>query len=553
MKITMAQLNPIVGDMDGNVAKAVQALSWSSQDQPDLVVLPELFIVGYPPQDYVQREWFVAKGQEALSELMNISKIYPDTGILVGSVQPVGQSPGPGPGIYNSAVLIHQGEIVFEQAKSLLPTYDVFDEDRYFRPAEEIEPFEFKGEKLGISICEDLWNDPELWPIGRTYTFDPIQILADKGATVLVNISASPFQVGKEETRYQVIRKHALKHKLPFVYVNQVGANDELIFDGRSFCLDRNGKALTVFPSCCEHIETVDLSLPPEGPDFQPLSVMESLYRALVLGTRDYILKCGFSSALVGLSGGIDSAVTFCLAVAALGKDNVLGISMPSPYSSEGSVEDSRKLAANLETAFKVIPITGMFESYLENLKEHFQGRKPDITEENIQARIRGNILMAMSNKFGSLVLTTGNKSESAMGYCTLYGDMAGGLAVIADVPKTMVYELAGYINRDSEIIPRAIIDKAPSAELRPNQKDEDSLPPYDLLDQILYYYIEQGRSPGQIVAQGFDAELVKWIVRAVNQNEYKRRQAAPALKVTSKAFGIGRKMPMAAKHNLWQ
>jgi len=550
MKITLAQMNPVIGDINGNLAKAVQALSWSAQDQPDLVVFPELFLVGYPPQDLVQRPWFVERNQEALTGLMKISKIYPETGLLVGAVQPAGK--GAFPGIYNSAVLIYRGEIVFRQPKSLLPTYDVFDEDRYFNAAETIEPCAFKNEKLGISICEDAWNDPELWPVGRIYEVDPIQILAEKGATIFINISASPFQAGKEEVRHQVILKHVLKHKLPFVYVNQVGGNDELVFDGRSFCLNRNGRPITVLPSCREHIETVDTGESGSIREYQPLSKIESLYNALVLGTRDYILKSGFSSALVGLSGGIDSAVTFCLAAAALGSDNVLGISMPSPYSSEGSVEDSRKLAANLGTEFKVIPINGIFHTYLENLKEHFQGKPPGLAEENIQARIRGNILMAMSNKFGPLVLTTGNKSESAMGYCTLYGDMCGGLGVIADVPKTMVYELARYINRDAEIIPQECLDKAPSAELRPNQKDEDTLPPYEILDQVLYYYIEEGRALAEIVEQGFDEALVRGIIKTVNMNEYKRRQAAPALKVTSKAFGIGRKMPIVAKHDLY-
>ncbi|MBW2053202.1 MAG: NAD+ synthase, partial [Deltaproteobacteria bacterium] len=476
------------------------------------------------------------------------SNQYGETGILIGAVQPAEDDVGRG--IYNSAVLIYRGEVVFEQHKSLLPAYDVFDEVRYFDPAKKIEPFPFKGEKLGISICEDAWTDPELCEPGKYYSCDPIETLVQKGATLLINLSASPFQLEKEEVRYNLIRSHALRYKLPIVYVNQVGGNDELVFDGRSVCLNRGGEPLAVLPSFKEHVETVDMNGPVSSAGYAPLEKIQSVYEALALGTRDYVRKTGFSQAVVGLSGGIDSAVTLCLAVEALGPENVLSLAMPSPYSSRGSLEDAEALAANLGVEFKIIPISNIFESYLESWKEPFAGKAPDVTEENIQARIRGNILMAFSNKFGYFLLTTGNKSELALGYCTLYGDMCGGLAVIADVPKTMVYDLAGYINRNAEIIPRGSIEKPPSAELRPNQRDEDSLPSYDILDQILYYYIEEGYSIERIVKQGFDLEMVKWVIKTMNRNEFKRKQAAPGLKVTSKAFGIGRKMPIVARHD---
>ena len=443
------------------------------------------------------------------------------------------------------------GKILLRQGKSLLPTYDVFDEMRYFDPAAEVRTVDFKGETLGISICEDAWNDPELWPRGRLYASDPIAALAGEGATILINISASPFYLGKEEIRYRLIRNHAQKHGLPFAFANQVGGNDELIFDGRSLCLDRSGDPLSVFPAFQEAVRGVDTRLPGAAGGYRPQDRMESVHEALVLGVGDYLRKCGFSRALVGLSGGIDSAVTCCLAREAIGGENVLAVSMPSPFSSKGSIEDSRKLAANIGIRFKVIPITDVYNAYLNTLKDHFEGQPADVTEENIQARIRGNILMALSNKFGHLVLSTGNKSELAVGYCTLYGDMSGGLAVISDVPKTMVYELARYINRESEVIPRAIIEKPPSAELKPGQTDQDTLPPYSVLDRILFHYLEEVLSVAEIVRLGFERKTVEWVARTVERSEYKRQQAAPGLKVTSKAFGGGRRMPVAAKMEL--
>ena len=544
MKITIAQLNPIVGDIEGNLTKLLDTLSKFAKDEPDLVVFPELFLVGYPPRDLLERKGFIEKVQNALQKLMKVSTQYPQTGILLGVPQPSNKTTGRG--LYNTAVLIYQGKILLGQNKSLLPTYDVFDEARYFDMAPEIFTVEFKGETLGISICEDMWNDPDLWP-KRIYPNDPVGQLATKGATLLINISASPFHMGKEDIRFRIIQNHAKKHKLPFVFVNQVGANDELIFDGRSLCVDGAGHPFSIFPPFREHVQTIDTTLSGTPKSYVPQNPLESVYDALILGLRDYFRKCGFSKAIVGLSGGIDSALTCCLAKEAIGAENVLGVSMPSPYSSKGSVEDSRQLAKNLGIEFKVVPISDIFSSYLTALKTPFEGRDTDVTEENIQARIRGNILMAFSNKFGNLVLSTGNKSELSVGYCTLYGDMAGGLAVISDVPKTMVYKLAYHMNRASEVIPEAILKKVPSAELKPDQKDQDTLPPYEILDELLRYYIDEGYALKDLIDLKFDPEIAKWVVRAVDRNEYKRRQAAPGLRVTSKAFGIGRRMPIAA------
>jgi len=540
MKVTIAQMNPTVGDIKGNMKKMEDVLSKTSSD---LIIFPELYITGYPPRDLLERREFIKKVQKANHEVTLLSKKYPERGILFGTVLPNKNEYGKG--LYNSAVLVYNGKILIEEHKSLLPTYDVFDEARYFDPSSEISTVSFKNEILGISICEDAWNDPDLW-LKRNYRIDPIEILVKKGATLLINISASPFSMGKDEIRYRIIRNHALKHKKRFIFVNQVGGNDELIFDGKSMYIDENGNLIDILPSFEEFIKTIDLGLKNPVP-FTPEERISSVYRALVLGLRDYMRKCGFKKAVLGLSGGIDSAVTCCIAVEAMGSENVLGVSMPSEYSSEGSVKDSKKLAENLGIEFKIIPITPIFRSYLSTLKEHFEGRKEDVTEENIQARIRGNILMALSNKFGYLVLSTGNKSELAVGYCTLYGDMSGGLAVISDVPKTMVYELAYYINRESEIIPEEIIKKPPSAELRPDQLDQDTLPPYDILDRILHLYLDQYCTYEEIVKEGLDPETVRWVINAVNRNEYKRRQAVPGLKVTTKAFGAGRRMPIAA------
>ncbi|UCG13990.1 MAG: NAD+ synthase [Deltaproteobacteria bacterium] len=545
MKVTLAQLNPTVGDIQGNLTKVVHTLSEYSKDSPDLVVFPELFLVGYPPRDLLERRSFIVRVHEAIQQLLKVSQEYPQTGIIIGTPQPSLQAAGKG--LHNSALLLYRGRLLFEQHKSLLPTYDVFDEARYFDPATEDPVVTFKGQTLGISICEDAWNDPTLWH-PRMYSYDPIQVMATEGASLMINIAASPFHRGKERIRYEIVQSHAGKHGIPFLFLNQVGANDELIFDGRSICVDGAGEPLVVFPSFQEHVQTISLERIRLPELYLPQEEIESVYQALVLGVRDYMRKCGFATAILGLSGGIDSAVTCCIAAKAVGAENVVAVTMPGPYSSPGSVEHSRKLAENLGIRFRIIPISPVYEAYLKSLQDSFQGRDPDITEENIQARVRGNILMALSNKFGHLVLSTGNKSELAVGYCTLYGDMSGGLSVIADVPKTMVYELAQYINRESEVVPREIITKEPSAELRENQRDQDTLPPYEILDQILHYYVDEAHSLEDILGLDYDPESVRWVIRTVDRNEYKRRQAVPGLKVTSKAFGLGRRMPIAAR-----
>ncbi|MGB9720281.1 MAG: NAD+ synthase [bacterium] len=545
MKITLAQLNPVVGDIDANLAKLNQAIKQAKDENSDLIVFPELFLSGYPPQDLLERKWFIKKIERAIEEILKLSSFYPDMGIILGA--PLFSYKNTGRGLYNSALLIYRGLINHIQPKSLLPTYDVFDEARYFDPAPEIKPIKFKDETIGISICEDAWNIPELWH-RQFYEIDPIQILAQKGATVLINISASPFTMGKEEIRYKILQSHTKKYHIPLVFVNQVGANDELIFDGRSMVISRDGEPIDVLPGFDECVKTIEIDAEGKSGNYAPIDHIESVYDALVLGVRDYTRKCGFEKVVLGLSGGIDSALVACIAVKAIGKDNVIGVTMPGPFSSKGSIDDSKKLAENLGIDFKMILINETYESYLKTLNQIFANKQMDTTEENIQARIRGNILMALSNKFGYLVLTTGNKSELAVGYCTLYGDMSGGLAVLADVPKTLVYEIAKFINRKKEIIPLAIIKKPPSAELRPNQLDQDTLPPYEILDPILQYYIEDGMSKEEILKKGYKSEIVDWVIKAVNKNEYKRRQAPPGLKVTSKAFGLGRRMPIAAK-----
>jgi NAD+ synthase (glutamine-hydrolysing) len=547
MKITLAQLNPVVGDVSGNLKKVASTLE-QVQQTSDLVVFSELFLTGYPPRDLLEKPALIARVQEAVNDLASLSTRYPDTGILVGAPLPTGRDTGKG--LCNCAVLIHQGQVLLRQGKSLLPTYDVFDETRHFDPAATVEVVPFKGEILGVSICEDAWYDPELW-FRRLYLLDPIKIQIERGATVLINISASPFQVGKEALRHRLLQPHARNHKVPLVYVNQVGGNDELIFDGRSLAIDTLGNAIAVLPGFKEAVVTVDLAQPGVPGLYVPATPIATVHEALVLGLRDYLGKCGFAKAVVGLSGGVDSAVTCCLASQALGPENVLGVLMPSPYTSRPSIDDSLILAKNLGVETRLIPITPIYQSYRQALQEPLDLGEIEVTLENIQARIRGNILMAISNKYGHMVLSTGNKSELAVGYCTLYGDMSGGLCVLADVPKTMVFELANHLNRDRETIPWQIIHKAPSAELRPDQKDQDTLPPYDILDKIMNFYLTEGCAYEDIVKQGFDPETVRWVIRAIDRNEYKRRQAAPGLKITSKAFGMGRRIPIAARFEL--
>jgi len=545
MKITLAQINTTVGDVDGNVAHVLGTLPAAVAAGSDLVIFPEMCVSGYPPRDLVERPSFIARCATALDHLVSASKDFPSLGFVVGL--PVPSNRGGGTGIANASALVSDGHVLSLQHKMLLPTYDVFDEARYFDPGGGISPVAFKGKSLGISICEDAWNDPALFQ-HRRYAVEPISELARGKAGLIVNISASPFTVGKAAIRLELGQSHARRHGVPFVMVNSIGGNDELIFDGCSYCVDGAGNVLSALPFCEEAVETIDL----DGAmvvEREPVSQVESIWRALVLGVRDYFGKCGFSSAVLGLSGGIDSAVTLAIAVEAIGADNVRAIAMPSPHSSAGSLVDARKLAGNLDVALDVIPIGDVMKSYDDALAPSFATSGPDVTEENIQARIRGNLLMAYSNKFGALVLSTGNKSELAVGYCTLYGDMSGGLAVISDVPKTTVYRIAEFVNRNGERIPRRIIDKPPSAELRPDQKDTDTLPPYEILDRILDLHIERALPVSEIVAQGFDETTVRWVASAIRRSEYKRRQAAPGLKVTSKAFGVGRRYPVAARY----
>lgn len=545
MRIAIGQLNPVVGDIEGNVRRLEAALREAQRLQAELLVLPELFITGYPPRDLLELPWFINKAESARADIARLSQ---DSGcaILVGCVVR-NQNPS-GRGLYNCALGFHQGKQVFCQPKLLLPFYDVFDETRYFDPGDRINLWNFGGETIGVSVCEDAWNLPELQPKYR-YGLDPIAEQKRLGATLLINIAASPFWLGKPALRQQIFQEHSARCRLPLIFVNQVGANDELIFDGNSLVVDERGAVRVHLFGFREQILLIDTGALPADPTPEPEPDLELIYQALTLGIRDYFRKCGFQKAVLGLSGGIDSAVTACLAAAALGPENVIGVTMPSPFSSAGSVTDSRLLAANLGINLLTVPITAIFNQYLKDLQPVFGDRAWDETEENIQARIRGNILMAIANKFRALVLATGNKSELAVGYCTLYGDLSGSLAVIGDLPKTMVYQLARHINHKTAVIPETIISKVPSAELRPNQKDEDTLPPYPLLDRILELHIEAGLSAEEIIAQGLPADKVRWVVRQVAQMEYKRRQAPLVLRVTSRAFGSGRRFPIAARY----
>ena len=542
MKVALAQINPTVGDLPGNEARIAAAYKRASEAGADMVVLPELAVTGYPPRDLLAKCSFVDGNLQVLERLAAITG---KTAMIVGYV---GRSDvRPGREFTNAVALLQHGKIVATRTKTLLPTYDVFDEDRYFEPATENPPVDFNGQKIGLTICEDVWNDEDFWR-ERRYQRNPAMELTSAGAKLIVNASASPWHLGKNRLRREMLSKLAAKMKCPLVYCNVVGGNDELVFDGASLVFNARGELIAEGKMFEEDFLLVDLdSAPPI--QYTALPDEEKLYKALVLGLRDYVHKCGFKSALLGLSGGIDSALVAVIAAEALGRENVRGISLPSQYSSQGSLDDARVLAQNLGIRYDVVPIQPMFESAKGQLKEVFAGRTEDTTEENIQARLRAVVLMGMSNKFGSLLLTTGNKSELAVGYCTLYGDMCGGLAVISDVPKTMVYRLARWINRNREIIPTPSITKAPSAELRPNQTDQDSLPPYDVLDAILNAYVVECKSAAEIIKAGFDEATVRRVVRLIDMNEYKRRQAAPGLKVTSKAFGVGRRVPIAQKY----
>ncbi len=543
MKIALAQINTTVGDYDGNVAKIADFAGRAKAAGADLAVFPELALCGYPPRDLVEKPEFVRRCE---SELERLASLLPPIPALVGYVR---SSPNQtGRGVSDAAAWLCGGEVLASYNKVLLPFYDVFDESRYFEPGMGPLVYQYEDQSLGITICEDAWNDKNFWQ-NRLYVRDPVEETLRAGATVLVNIASSPYSTGKIQLRHDMLKALASQHRIPVVYVNQVGGNDQLIFDGTSMGFSAQGQLCARATSFEEDLILFDSQASSGDIRTSPASEAEEVYRGLLLGTRDYVAKCGFRKVLVGLSGGIDSSLVATIAADALGAENVTGVGMPGPYSSPGSLRDAEALARNLGIDFRVVPITSIFESYLTTLDPTFEGRPRDVTEENIQARIRGNILMGLSNKFGALLLTTGNKSELAVGYCTLYGDMAGGLAVIADVPKTLVYELARHANRNGERIPEACLKKAPSAELRPNQTDQDTLPPYEVLDVILRAYIEENLSAREIIQKyGLAPELVRDTIRKVNHSEYKRQQAPPALKVTAKAFGMGRRYPIAQK-----
>lgn len=543
MKVAVAQINTTIGDFQGNTSKILDRIEWAKANGVDIVVFPEMAISGYPPKDLLDRTYFIKKNMESLRQI--VKKTDEHIAVVVGTVS-INEA-ATGRGLFNSAVFLYDAKINHIQNKTLLPTYDVFDEARYFEYAKEHETIEFKGKKIGLTICEDIWSSAELG--GRKlYNVDPVDMLVAKDADFIINISASPYVLEKRELRKKLLGNIARAHALPIVYVNLVGANDELIFDGRSMVVDKNGDICREGGAFVEDAFIVDIDNLEKGKMLAQISEAEEVYEALVLGLRDYVQKCGFERVVVGLSGGVDSALVATIAADAIGAKNVLGIAMPTRFSSKASLTDARQLVMNLGITFKVIEIDETYQHYVNLLSPEFEGRAEDTTEENLQARIRGNILMAFSNKFGALVLSTGNKSEMAVGYCTLYGDMAGGLAVIADVPKTMVYNLCNYINRDIEIIPSSILNKKPSAELKPNQTDQDTLPEYDVLDGILKAYVEERLSVGAITKMGFEGELVEDIAGMVDRSEYKRRQAPPVLKVTSKAFGAGRRCPIACK-----
>ncbi len=546
MKIALAQINPTVGDFQGNTRKIIEFSAAAAAASADVVMFPELAVCGYPPADFLEKPSFVARAGEAIAEIAAAATTGNSLSVICGFVTPA--PAGSGKHVVNSAALLRNGVVEFVQSKRLLPFYDVFDEQRYFAPAQKQTVHCVGKDCIALTICEDAWNDKLFWP-NRLYEVDPIEDLMRAGGSLILNISASPYWRGKRELRHRMLAAIAKRHKAPVVMVNQVGGNDSLVFDGTSFALDPEGKVIAQARSFEEDLVCFDTST--LSGDVRAIDPNEDggVYQALVLGTRDYVRKCGFSQVLIGLSGGVDSALVAAIAVDAVGKENVTTVGMPSQYSSTGSIDDARALASNLGIRFETIPIRDLYEQYMRSLTPLFAGRKPDITEENIQSRTRGTLLMALSNKFNALVLTTGNKSEISVGYCTLYGDMVGALAVIGDVVKTEVYDVCRYINREREIIPREILEKAPSAELRPGQKDTDSLPPYEVLDPILQAYVERYETPEQIAAEHhFDLETVRHVVKLVERSEYKRQQAAPVLKVTSKSFGMGRRFPIAVK-----
>jgi NAD+ synthase/NAD+ synthase (glutamine-hydrolysing) len=546
VKIALAQVNPTVGDFTGNADKLRHNAGLAQSRGADLVVFPELAVCGYPPRDLVEVPAFVARSRQVLEQL---AADFPGIAIIAGF--PTSAASEAGKHVMNSAALLRNGHIDFIQSKRLLPTYDVFDEMRNFEPAAAQGLFSLASQSIALTICEDAWNDKAFWS-RRLYGSDPVEDLIRAGGRLVINISASPFHVGKPTVRQAMLACIAQQHHVPVLLVNQVGGNDSLVFDGNSLALNPAGEVIAQARSFEEDLVLVDTASM-SGDMHEQLSGMEaSAYAALVLGTRDYVRKCGFQKVVVGLSGGIDSALTAVIAVDALGAENVVGISMPSQYSSGGSISDARELASNLGICFEVVEIRGIFDSYRSALAPVFKGLAEDVTEENLQARARGGILMAVANKYSALVLTTGNKSELGVGYCTLYGDMVGGLAVISDVPKTLVYRLALYVNSRCAVIPEASITKPPSAELRPDQKDSDSLPPYDVLDRILDEYVGNLKSADEIISlTGFDPAVVAFVIRLIDRSEYKRQQAAPGIRISTKAFGIGRRFPIAARHEV--
>ena len=541
MKVFIGQINSTVGALTANAGLIRKTYEEGVAQGAHVVLVPELAVTGYPPRDLLDRKTFVDAALAVKDELV---KMTGDTTLIFGC--PVRTANWCGKPLHNAAIVARNGKVLLEQHKNLLPTYDVFDELRYFEPATQVSIVEIAGLRVGVSICEDFWFDDEIAGT-KLYCRNPVDELARQGAEVLLNISASPFNAGKRKSRWEIFSNIAKRYHLPLVYVNQVGGNDELLFDGSSIVFDANGETIFCARAFEEHSTLVQLTGSPCDM-VEALTEEEEIGQALILGLRDYIRKCGFKDVVIGLSGGIDSAVTAAVAVEALGKEHVTGIAMPSQFSSQHSIDDARDLAQNLGIAFHIVPIADIYGPYETALDALFNEHKFDTTNENVQARIRGNILMAWSNRTGAMVISTGNKSELAVGYCTLYGDMAGGLSLLGDIYKTMVYRVAHWLNRNGVVIPESTMTKAPSAELRPNQTDQDSLPPYDVLDGILKLYIEEWKEVDEIAAEGFDRELVARTLKMVDTAEFKRRQAAPTIRVSQKAFGSGRDMPIAQR-----